>query len=82
MVPGSDDETDNSIVFFNPKNNDGKKTARSAWRRTLTGFTAAADFDWSEFDKPPDQRRIVGLEHIREVFDGGEPLELKRRRTG
>jgi hypothetical protein len=77
MVPGSDDETDNSIVFFNPKNNDGKKTARSAWRRTPTGFTAAADFDWAEFDKPPDQRRIVGLEHIREVFDGGEPLELK-----
>jgi hypothetical protein len=50
---------------------------RSAWRRANHGFIPAADFDWREFDKPPDERKIVTLDHIREVFDGSESLELK-----
>ena len=77
MVPGADDETDDSIVWFNPKNNNGQKAGRSAWRRADRGFIAAADFDWREFDKPPDERKIVTLDHIREAFDGSESLELK-----
>ena len=68
--------SDNSVVFFNPKNNDGQKTARSAWHRTGRGFVAAENFDWSELDKPPDERTIVRLEHIREVFNGGAEVDL------
>jgi hypothetical protein len=77
MIPGTDDETDNSVVWFNPKNNNGQKVGRSAWQRTEAGFVQAVDFDWREFDKPPDKRKIITLDHIREVFDGSESLELK-----
>jgi hypothetical protein len=78
MTRGSNDETDDSVVFFNPKNSNGQNAPRSAWHRALAGFTPAKDFDWKEFDKPPDERRIITLDHIREVFgDGEKRLELK-----
>ncbi len=77
MVPGADDETDDSIVWCNPKNNNGEKSARSAWRRTGSGFIPATDFDWREFDKAPDERKVITLDHLREVFDGRESLSLK-----
>jgi AAA domain len=71
MTRGSEDETDNSVVWFNPKNSNGQSAPRSAWYRLANGFTPATDFDWSDFDKPPDERKIVTLEHMREVFGGG-----------
>ena len=78
MVRGSSDETDNSVVWFNPKNSNGENAPRSAWHRKLNGFTPARDFDWKEFDKPPEERKIITLEHLRQVFDdGGKQLELK-----
>jgi hypothetical protein len=78
MTRGSEDETDNSVVWFNPKNNNGENMPRSAWHRKLSGFTPADDFDWREFDKPPDERKIVTLDHVREVFGNGtKQLELK-----
>jgi hypothetical protein len=77
MVPGSEDETDNSLAWINPKNNNGQKVGRSAWQRTEAGFIEAANFDWQEFDKAPDKRKIVTLDNVREVFDGFECLELK-----
>jgi DnaB helicase-like protein/AAA domain-containing protein len=78
MTRGSNDETDDTVVFFNPKNSNGQNAPRSAWHRALSGFTPASDFDWKEFDKPPDERKIVTLDHIREVFGNGEKrLELK-----
>jgi len=78
MTRGSNDETDDSVVFFNPKNSNGENAPRSAWHRQLNGFTPATDFDWTEFDKPPDERKIVTLDHVREVFgDGTKQLELK-----
>ena len=78
MTRGTQDETDDSVVFFNPKNSNGENAPRSAWHRKLSGFTPATDFDWKEFDKPPDERKIITLDHIREVFgDGGKRLELK-----
>lgn len=76
MVRGSDDETDNSVVWCNPKNSNGPLGARSAWQRTEGGFLPEQDFDWSEFDKPPDKRVTVRLEHLEQVFNGGE-LDLK-----
>jgi DnaB helicase-like protein/AAA domain-containing protein len=78
MTRGSQDETDDSVVFFNPKNSNGENARRSAWHRALSGFTPASDFDWKEFDKPPEERKIITLDHIREVFGNGEKrLELK-----
>jgi hypothetical protein len=78
MIRGTGDETGDAVVWFNPKNNNGPHVARSAWHRTPSGFTMAKDFDWSEFDKPPTERKIVTLEHLRQVFDdGGKQLELK-----
>jgi hypothetical protein len=78
MTRGTQDETDDSVVFFNPKNSNGENAPRSAWHRKLSGFTPATDFDWKEFDKPPDERKIITLDHIREVFDDGEKrFELK-----
>jgi hypothetical protein len=77
VIPGSEDDTDNSVVWFNPKNNNGQKVGRSAWQRTEAGFIQATDFDWREFDKAPDKRKTVTLDNIREVFDGLQSLELK-----
>jgi AAA domain/DnaB-like helicase N terminal domain len=78
MTRGSQDETDDSVVFFNPKNSNGENAPRSAWHRKLSGFTPATDFDWKEFDKPPEERKIIKLDHLREVFgDGKKRLELK-----
>jgi hypothetical protein len=78
MTRGSQDEVDDSVVFFNPKNSNGENAPRSAWHRKLSGFTPATDFDWKEFDKPPEERKIIKLDHLREVFgDGMKRLELK-----
>ena len=72
MTRGSQDETDDSVVFFNPKNSNGANAPRSAWHRKLSGFSPATDFDWNEFDKPPDERKTIRLDHLRKVFgDGG-----------
>jgi AAA domain-containing protein len=72
MTRGSEDETDNSVVLFNPKNSNGGNALRSAWIRALNGFTPATNFDWSEFDQAPEERKIISLDHISKVFDGGK----------
>lgn len=78
MIRGSEDETDDSVVLFNPKNSNGTNAARSAWHRRTSGFTPHGDFDWREFDKPADQRVIVRVEHLAEIFNGGAlELDLK-----
>ena len=78
MVRGTDDETEDSVVWLNPKNSNGEHAPRSAWHRLTNGFTLATDFDWMEFDKPTNERKIVTLEHLRKVFDDGvKELELK-----
>ena len=77
MVRGTEDETDDSVVWLNPKNSNGEHAARCAWRRTLKGFTAYPDFDWKEFEKPAAERKTVTMAHLAEVFDEGRKrLEL------
>jgi hypothetical protein len=76
MVRGSDDETSDSVVWCNPKNSNGPQAGRSAWHRLDGGFASEANFDWTEFDKPPDKRVTVRLEHLEEVFGHGD-LELQ-----
>jgi hypothetical protein len=72
MVPGTEDETNDTVLWFNPKNNNGEHAIRSAWHRTDAGFVSADDFDWDEFEAPPEKRKRVTLEHLREIFDSGE----------
>jgi AAA domain len=77
MARGSQDETDDSVVFFNPKNSNGANVPRSAWHRKLSGFVPATDFDWEKFDRPPEERKTITLEHLSGIFGGGSrQLEL------
>jgi len=71
MTPASTDETDDAIVWFNPKNNNGGKVGRSAWLRRPSGFAPLQDFDWEQFDEQSGKRRrIVTEQDIREALGG------------
>lgn len=75
-VHASDEETCQEIVVCNPKNSNGPKCERTAWRRDVGGFTAVPDFDWQTFDADPEKRRKVSEDDIRDVLTDG-PLPLK-----
>lgn len=81
MVRGSDDEANDSVVWCNPKNNNGPLAERSAWHRQEAGFVPDDQFDWKEFDKPPDKRAIVRLEHLSEVFGDCRRARAEGRRS-
>ncbi len=68
MVRGAMDETDNSVVWFNPKNSNGPCSPRTAWERGPEGFTALHDFDWKTFEDGDGGRKVIRLEHVREVL--------------
>ncbi len=76
MIRGSQDEDDNSVVWCNPKNSNGPLQSRSAWERRADGFVTLADFDWDEFDQPPESRIKITVDHIREVFAESSELRL------
>ncbi len=69
VVRGSEDETDDSVVVFNPKNSNGKNSPRSAWVRKNGLFEPLADFDWQQFDKPPEDRKTIRPEHIKQALE-------------
>jgi len=68
MVRGTSDETDNSIVWFNPKNSNGPCAARSAWERSPAGFIHLPNFDWKAFDGGHGSRTVMQVEHLREAL--------------
>lgn len=68
MVRGTSNETDNSVVWYNPKNSNGPCFARSAWERSPSGFVHLPDFDWKEFDGGKGGRPVMLLEHLREAL--------------
>jgi hypothetical protein len=70
MVRGSEDETDQSVVVFNPKNSNGQNSSRTAWVRKNGLFEPLPDFDWQQFDKPPEERRIILPEDIQRALEG------------
>jgi hypothetical protein len=70
IVRGSEDETDRSVVVHNPKNNNGLQSERTAWIRKNGLFEPLPGFDWQQFDKPPEERKIIRPEHIREALEG------------
>jgi hypothetical protein len=70
MVRGGLDETDNSVVWFNPKNSNGPCSPRGAWERGPEGFSAVEDFDWRTFENGEGGRKVIRLEHIQEALGG------------
>lgn len=68
MVRGTADETDNSVVWFNPKNSNGPCAARSAWERSPSGFVPLPDFDWKEFEGGKGGREVMQVEHLKEAL--------------
>jgi hypothetical protein len=70
VVRGSEDETDDSVVVFNPKNSNGKNSPRSAWVRKNGLFEPLIDFDWKQFDTPPEERRTITGEDIEKALKG------------
>jgi hypothetical protein len=70
VVRGSEDETDSSVVVFNPKNSNGQNSPRTAWVRKNGLFEPLADFDWKQFDKPPEDRRTITGDDIEQVLKG------------
>src|SRR5262245_2800932 len=68
MVPGTAEETDNSVVLFNPKNSNGPCAGRTAWERKPSGFNPLPDFDWQAFDNGKGGRKVIRFEHIREAL--------------
>jgi len=74
MVPADElNEADNRVVWFNPKNNDGHKPERSAWKLTEHGFENILTFDWDGFDQGGGTTRITMNEaFIREALGGGK----------
>jgi hypothetical protein len=63
-----DDETDNSIVIFNPKNNNGAKAPRRAFEFSPAGFMEIPDFDWKDFDGGKGGRIVMQVEHLRKAL--------------
>jgi len=71
MTPADDkDETDNRVIWFNPKNNNGKEVGRTAWFRNSDGFSRDTDFDWESFDQSPTERKTMTDSIIREALTG------------
>ena len=65
------DETDSSVVVFNPKNNNGEKSERSAWRCGPSGYQAISDFDWAVFDGGNSSRKVIEIDDLAEVLGDG-----------
>jgi KaiC/GvpD/RAD55 family RecA-like ATPase len=68
MVRGTAEETDNSVVWFNPKNSNGPCASRSAWERSPAGFIHLPDFDWKDFDDGKGGRAVMQVDHLREAL--------------
>jgi hypothetical protein len=66
MVPGTAEETDNSVVLFNPKNSNGPRT--DSLERRPSGFNPLPDFDSKAFDNGKGGRKVIRPEHIHEAI--------------
>jgi hypothetical protein len=65
MLPANElDETDRHRLWFNPKNNNGFESPRSAWSLSKSGFSPAKGFDWDQFDEGPKRRQTMTDEFI------------------
>jgi AAA domain len=72
MQAASDDTTDSRIVWTCCKNNDGELGKRSSWERRNGLFVPVNDFDWKTFECDGEKRRMVNLEDLDALFEGGK----------
>jgi hypothetical protein len=70
IVRGSQDENDDVVVVFNPKNSNGENRERSAWRRRNGLFEPIDDFDWDEFDESSEGRQTITKEDVKAALKG------------
>ncbi len=78
MVRGSAQDTDDTVVFLNPKNNNGPCTHRTAWHRSPHGFAPCPDFDWEAFEgDAPTERKGIQWEHLEETLAEGPALRAE-----
>lgn len=87
MLRGSTNETDSSVIWCNPKNNNGPLAHRTAWMRGPSGFSAIPDFDWNSFDESEGGRKFMTLELIQdalgdEKWERSRAVELLRKQSG
>ena len=65
------DETDNTVVVFNVKNNNGEKAERSAWVCNPAGYEPLPDFNWEDFDGASSSRKTIEFDDIEEILGEG-----------
>jgi hypothetical protein len=79
MLRGSTEETDDSIVWANCKNNNGPLAPRTTWERAPSGFTPIPDFDWETFEGGEGGRKVIRLDHIKDALGDGKWEPCRRR---
>lgn len=89
MQHASGNPDDERVVWTCCKNNDGALGPPSAWERSNGIYVPVEDFDWDEFDAPPEGRRTVTVLDMKAVLGetkGGltrkECVDALRARTG
>ncbi len=79
MQSASDETTDDRIVWTCCKNNDGDLGARSAWRRRNGLFVPVDDFDWQDFDSPPEKdKHRVSVDDVADCIGAGRQVAYKQ----
>jgi hypothetical protein len=68
LQSASDEPTEDRVVWTCCKNNDGELGQRTAWKRRNGLFAPVEDFDWTEFDRPANDRPTVTKADVAEVF--------------
>lgn len=85
MQAGSNDGSDDRVVWQCAKNNDGEMGTRSAWHRRNGGFIPCEGFDWDVFDGAGGETRkdVITREVLRAVFfdDEGRPRTILKRKV-
>lgn len=71
LTAATNETEDDRVIWFNPKNNDGKMIERSVWHRCNGIFTPCGDFDWDRYDKPEEAKTAIRLADIEALFESG-----------
>lgn len=74
------DMADDRVVFECCKCNDGEPEPRSAWHRRNGAFDAIGDFDFDEWQNPPESEKAVTEADMDKLFDGGR-RKMQRKRA-
>lgn len=71
LTAATNETEDDRVIWFNPKNNDGKMVERSVWHRCNGIFTPCGEFDWNLYDKPEEGKTAIGLADVEALFKSG-----------